>query len=54
MPKRELLNQELILPSTGDVIFSQPFALDADAVGAVRLYKWVGMPVNAAISLSTE
>ena len=54
MPKRELLNQELILPSTGDVIFSQPFALDADADGAVRLYAWVGLPVNAAISLSTE
>lgn len=54
IPKRELLNQELILPSTGDVIFSQPFALDAEADGAVRLYAWVGLPVNAAISLSTE
>ena len=53
-PKRELLGQELILPSNGEVIFSQPFALDAEAVGATRLFASVGLPVNSAISLTTE
>lgn len=53
-PKRELLNQELILPSNGEVKFSEPFVLDADAVGATRLFASVGLPVNSAISLTTE
>ena len=53
-PKRELLGQELILPSNGEVIFSQPFVLDAEAVGATRLFASVGLPVNSAISLTTE
>ena len=53
-PNRELLGQELILPSNGEVIFSQPFVLDAEAVGATRLFASIGLPVNSAISLTTE
>jgi len=54
LPSRQLLNQELTLPSTGDVRLSEPFRLDADAIGATRVYAYVGLPVNAAVSLSTE
>ncbi len=53
-PRRQLLNQELSLPSTGDVRVSKPFVIEKDAVGAVRLFAWVGLPVNAAVSISTE
>ena len=54
MPSRQLVNQELILPSTGEVRFSKPFVLEANATGAVQLVGWVGLPVNAAVSISTE
>ena len=53
MPKRELLGQELILPSNGEVIFSQPFVLDAEAVGATRLFASVGLHVISSIALTT-
>jgi hypothetical protein len=54
MPTRQLLEQELTLPSTGEVKFSKDFVLDEEAVGATRLYAKVGLPVNSALSLSTE
>ena len=54
MPTRQLLDQELTLPSSGEVKFSKDFVLDAEAVGATRLYAKVGLPVNTAVSLSTE
>ncbi len=53
-PRRQLLNQELSLPSTGEVRFSKTFVVEKEAVGAVRLFAWVGLPVNAAVSISTE
>ena len=54
MANRQLLDQELTLPSTGVVRLSEPFVLDAETFGATRLYARVGLPVNAAVSLSTE
>ena len=54
LPSRQLVNQELTLPSTGEVRFSKPFVLEENSAGAVRLVALVGLPVNAAVSISTE
>ncbi len=54
LPSRQLVNQELTLPSTGEVRFSKPFVLEENADGAVRLVTFVGLPVNAVVSISTE
>ena len=34
--------------------FSKPFVLEENAAGAVRLVTFVGLPVNAVVSISTE